>query len=199
MEYKNGSALSMSAEPFPLHHSFFNYVVVTQHFFDYRPPDNVENGFLQCVERPGKFDFQRGFAVHKLDGAVEKLADIINTSPYFRHTTVYFEKSINSFHSSTYRILCCENSISWSFSKLSEESEVDTSIRDNIRAVTFCTWHEECCDVRHHCRYTDCTVFCQIHDLIFRNTKVIEPFCCDFFSGTVFHRLLDIVTRHISK
>jgi len=94
MEYKNGSALSMSAEPFPLHHSFFNYVVVTQHFFDYRPPDNVENGFLQCVERPGKFDFQRGFAVHKLDGAVEKLADIIYAAPYLRYASVHAEQAV---------------------------------------------------------------------------------------------------------
>lgn len=137
MEYKNGSALSMSAEPFPLHHSFFNYVVVTQHFFDYRPPDNVENGFLQCVERPGKFDFQRGFAVHKLDGAVEKLADIIYAAPYLRYASVYAEQAVYGFHSCSDRILGSEDGVPGSLCKLAKECEVHAAVRNNIRRSPF--------------------------------------------------------------
>ena len=33
--------------------------------------------------------FQRRFAVHQLDRAVQKLADIVDTSPYLRYAAVY--------------------------------------------------------------------------------------------------------------
>ena len=173
--------------------------MITKYLFDHISFYKLQKRFFQCIQRTRKLDFKRRFSIHKFYGAVKKLTDIIDASPYFRNPAVNFEKSIDSFHCCTHRILCREHSISRSLCKLSKECKVDASIRNNIRAVTFRTRHEKCCNIRHHGRYTDCTVFCQIHDLIFRYTKMIEPFSGDFFSGTVFHRFLDIISRYICK
>ena len=78
-------------------------------------------------------------------------------------------EAVYSFHGGTNGILCCEDRVSWSFSELSEECEVIAAIRDNVRSVTFSSWHEECGDIWHHGRCTVCMIFCQLVDLIYRN------------------------------
>ena len=146
-----------------------------------------------------QLDLKRRFSIHQLHAAVKKLTDIINASPYFRNTTVYTEKSVYSLHCSTYGILCCEYGITRSIRKLSQECKVYTAIRDNIRAVTFGTRHEECGDIRHHGRNADSAVFCHIVDLIYRNTQVVQPLSGNFLTGTILHRFFDIVTRNIGE
>ena len=173
--------------------------MVSEYLFNNISFDKLQKRLFECIKRTRKRNFQWRFSIHKLYTAVEKFTDIINASPYFRNTSVDFEKSINSFHSSTHRILCCENGVARSISKLSEECEVDTSVRNDIRAVTFCTRHKESSNVRHHCRYTDCTIFCKIHNLVFWYSEMIQPFSSDFFTCTIFHRFLNIVSRHICK
>ena len=36
-------------------------------------------------------------------------------------------------------------------------------------------------------------------NLVNRNAKMIQPLFCDFLTCTLFHRLLDIITRYICK
>ena len=45
----------------------------------------------------------------------------------------------------------------------------------------------------------DGTVLCQIFNLIFRHTQMIQPLLRDFFTGTLFHRFLYIIARYICE
>ena len=154
---------------------------------------------LDEIQQPRQLNLQRRFSIHQFHGAVQQIADIVNAAPYFRHAAVYAEESVNSFHCGTNGILCREDGISWCLSELSEECEVYTAIRNNIRSVTLCSRHKECCDIRHHGRYTNCTVLSHVFNLVNRNAKMIEPLFCDFLTCTLLHRLLDIITRYICK
>ena len=42
-------------------------------------------------------------------------------------------------------------------------------------------------------------ILCKLVYLIYRNAEMIQPFSCDFFTCTFFHRLLDIITCYICK
>ena len=77
--------------------------------------------------------------------------------------------------------------------------KVNTAIRNDIRAVTLGSWHKECGDIRHHGRYADSTVLCKILNLVFRHTQMVQPLFCNLFTGTLFHWLLDKITRYIGK
>ena len=68
-----------------------------------------------------------------------------------------------------------------------------------MQPVSFCSRHKECCNIRHHRRYTKCTVFCEFRNLICRHADVIQPFCRNLLSGTVFHRFFDIISRNIRE
>ena len=173
--------------------------MIPQYFLNHSTLHNIQKWFLQCIQRPWQLDLQRGFSVHQFHTAVQKLTDIVNASPYFRNSTVYTEKSVYSLHCSTYGIFCCEYGITRSFRELAQECKVYTAIRDNIRAVTFGTRHEEGGDVRHHGRNADSAVFCHIVDLIYRNTQVVQPLGGNFLTGTILHRLLDIITGNICE
>ena len=70
--------------------------MIPQYFLNNSSLHNIQKRLLQCIQRSGELDLKRRFAVHQFHGAVQKLTDIVNTSPYFRNTTVYTEKSIYS-------------------------------------------------------------------------------------------------------
>ena len=86
--------------------------------------------------------------------------------PYLRHAAVYAKQAIYGFHGRADRILGGEDGITRVSSKLAQEREVYAAIRDDIRAVAFSSWHEECGDIRHHGRHADCVVLRQLIDFL---------------------------------
>ena len=173
--------------------------MISQHFLHQSSLDCFQQRFFHQIQRSRKLDFQRGFSIHQFHGAVQQVADIVNAAPYFRHAAVYAEESVNSFHCGTNGILCREDGISWCLSELSEECEVDAAIRDDIRAVALSSWHKECGDVRHHGRYADSAVLCQLRNLVNRHAEVVQPLFGDLFTSALFHRFLHIVARYIGE
>ena len=79
------------------------------------------------------------------------------------------------------------------------ECEVDAAIRDDIRAVALSSWHKECGDVRHHGRYADSAVLCQLRNLVNRHAEVVQPLFGDLFTSALFHRFLHIVARYVGE
>ena len=82
---------------------------------------------------------------------------------------------------------------------MTDKGKVGAAIRDDIRAVTSSSGHEEGSDIGHHGRNADCAVFCQAVYFLYRNAEVIEPFCSNFLTGTFLHGLFDIIAGNISK
>ena len=150
------------------HHIVFDHIVIPQYFFYYRSFYRFQQWFLHQIQWSRKWNLQWRYTIHQLHTGIQKFSHIIYAAPYLRYATIYAQQSVNSFHCCTYRIFCGEDSIPRCLSELSKECEVHAAIRDNIRSVSFCSWHEECGDVWHHGRYADCTVICPFFDLICR-------------------------------
>ena len=68
-----------------LHHPVFQHAVIAQQLSNHRLVKLPENRLFECFKRHRQLHFQRRSAVHQLDRAVQKLADIVDTSPYLRY------------------------------------------------------------------------------------------------------------------
>ena len=74
-------------------------------------------------------------AVAQRNGRVEQVADVVNASPDLRYAAVNIQKSVDRFHAGADRILGREDGVARCFGKLSEEREVDSPLRHDVRTV----------------------------------------------------------------
>ena len=99
-----------------LHHPVFQHAVIAQQLSNHRLVNLPENRLFECFKRHRQLHFQRRSAVHQLNRAVQKLADIVDTSPYLRYAAVYAAQAIHRFHRGADGILGRENSITTEYS-----------------------------------------------------------------------------------
>ena len=86
-----------------------------------------------------------------------------------------------------------------SVKELTEEREVHSARRHNVRAVTVCARHEECGDIRHHARHGVGARLRKLFNLILRYTDVIQPFHADLLAGALAHRLFDVIAGLVGE
>ena len=95
------------------------------------------NGFFNMLSGPGSSISSGDLPSISFTVLSKRFADIVDTAPYLRHASVYSKQAVYRLHGSAHGILGREDGVTWSFGKLSQEGEVHTAIRDNIRAVAF--------------------------------------------------------------
>ena len=161
--------------------------MVTQHFFHHGSLDEMEQGLLQRVQGAGKLDFQGRFAVHKLHVAVQELPDVVDAAPDLGHAPVHMEKAVYGFHGGAHGVLSSEDGVPGGLRELSQEGEVDTSVRNHVRAVALCPGHEEGGDIGHHGGNADGAVLRQLRDILHGHAQVVEPFFRNLPAGAFPH------------
>ena len=105
----------------------------------------------------------------------------------------------HGLHAGTHGVFRRENGVALRFGELTEEREVHSARRHNVRAVAVCARHEECGDIRHHARHGVGARLRKLFNLILRYTDVIQPFHADLLAGALAHRLFDVIAGLVGE
>ena len=94
-------------------------------------------------------------SVTHTDCCLQQVSYIIDTSPNLRDSPIHVQKGIYRYHCGSHGIFRGKYRISRNFGKVTYESKVNVSFRNNIRSVACGTRHEICAGKRHQALQSD--------------------------------------------